>query len=103
MTELSPRLALPLLHAGQAQKELFVNEALTIADAKPMGGNEPYRDIAAFPVDAAAVTSVPRLKLAPQLPRVMADTVQVGQVLVRISRTRQCVLSSTPARIACGQ
>lgn len=29
----SPRFALPLLHVGQAQKELFVNEALAIADA----------------------------------------------------------------------
>ena len=30
---ISPRLHLPLLFAGQAQKELFVNEALSIADA----------------------------------------------------------------------
>jgi hypothetical protein len=29
----TPRFALPLLHAGQAQKELFVNEALVLADA----------------------------------------------------------------------
>lgn len=29
----TPRFALPLLHAGQAQKELFVNEALSLADA----------------------------------------------------------------------
>lgn len=28
----SPRLALPLLYAGQAQKEVTVNEALTLAD-----------------------------------------------------------------------
>lgn len=33
MTELSPRLALPLLQAGQAQKELFHNEALIRLDA----------------------------------------------------------------------
>lgn len=29
----SPRFGLPLLFAGQAQKEVFVNEALSIADA----------------------------------------------------------------------
>ncbi len=29
----SPRFALPLLHSGQAQKELFVNEALMLSDA----------------------------------------------------------------------
>lgn len=29
----SPRFAFPLLHAGQAQKEIFVNEALLLADA----------------------------------------------------------------------
>lgn len=29
----SPRFALPLLHAGQAQKEVFVNEALARCDA----------------------------------------------------------------------
>lgn len=29
----SPRFALPLLYAGQAQKEAFVNEALSLADA----------------------------------------------------------------------
>lgn len=29
----TPRFALPLLHAGQAQKEVFVNEALALADA----------------------------------------------------------------------
>lgn len=29
----SPRFALPLLHAGQAQKEVFVNEALMLSDA----------------------------------------------------------------------
>jgi hypothetical protein len=29
----SPRFALPLLHAGQAQKEAFVNEAHALADA----------------------------------------------------------------------
>lgn len=32
-TSASPRFALPLLHTGQAQKETFVNEALTLADA----------------------------------------------------------------------
>ncbi|SFF74028.1 Protein of unknown function [Novosphingobium sp. CF614] len=29
----SPRFALPLLYAGQAQKEAFVNEAFAVADA----------------------------------------------------------------------
>ena len=29
----TPRFALPLLFAGQAQKEVFVNEALSLADA----------------------------------------------------------------------
>ncbi|MEE4451751.1 DUF2793 domain-containing protein [Novosphingobium resinovorum] len=29
----SPRFALPLLHAAQAQKEVFVNEALMLTDA----------------------------------------------------------------------
>lgn len=29
----SPRFALPLLYAGQAQKEVFVNEALALTDA----------------------------------------------------------------------
>lgn len=29
----SPRFAMPLLHAGQAQKEVFVNEALALTDA----------------------------------------------------------------------
>ncbi len=29
----TPRFALPLLYAGQAQKEIFVNESLSIADA----------------------------------------------------------------------
>ncbi|MEJ2459702.1 MAG: DUF2793 domain-containing protein, partial [Novosphingobium sp.] len=29
----SPRFALPLLYSGQAQKEVFVNEAFSIADA----------------------------------------------------------------------
>ncbi|WP_159983808.1 MULTISPECIES: DUF2793 domain-containing protein [unclassified Novosphingobium] len=28
----TPRFALPLLHTGQAQKEVFVNEALVLAD-----------------------------------------------------------------------
>ncbi|AXB77834.1 DUF2793 domain-containing protein [Novosphingobium sp. P6W] len=28
----TPRFALPLLHTGQAQKEIFVNEALALAD-----------------------------------------------------------------------
>lgn len=32
MTDLSPRLRLPLLQAGQAQKELFHNEALALLD-----------------------------------------------------------------------
>jgi hypothetical protein len=32
MTDATPRLALPLLVAGQAQKELFHNEALTVID-----------------------------------------------------------------------
>lgn len=32
-TSTSPRHALPLLFAGQAQKEVFVNEALALADA----------------------------------------------------------------------
>jgi hypothetical protein len=31
-TSSTPRFALPLLHAGQAQKEVFVNEALALAD-----------------------------------------------------------------------
>lgn len=29
----TPRFTLPLLHSGQAQKEIFVNEALALADA----------------------------------------------------------------------
>ncbi|PNU04643.1 DUF2793 domain-containing protein [Novosphingobium guangzhouense] len=29
----SPRFALPLLHAGQAQKEIFVNEGVLLTDA----------------------------------------------------------------------
>ncbi|WP_419826069.1 DUF2793 domain-containing protein [Sphingomonas sp.] len=33
MSDTSPRFSLPLLAAGQAQKELFHNEALTIVDA----------------------------------------------------------------------
>ena len=33
MTETSPRHALPLLQAGQAQKEAYHNEALTLIDA----------------------------------------------------------------------
>ena len=32
MTDATPRFALPLLAAGQAQKELFHNEALTLPD-----------------------------------------------------------------------
>lgn len=50
MNEVSPRLALPLLHAGQAQKEMFHNEALTLIDllahcsAAEIGGNLPPGD-----------------------------------------------------------
>lgn len=40
MTEITPRLALPLLQAGQAQKELFHNEALALLDLIVAGGVE---------------------------------------------------------------
>ncbi|WP_066698277.1 DUF2793 domain-containing protein [Sphingobium amiense] len=45
------RWALPLLFAGQAQKELFHNEALTLADALLHGAVESA-DLAVPPVDA---------------------------------------------------
>lgn len=47
MTNTTPRMALPLLQAGQAQKEAIHNEALTILDAivggavESIGDNEP--------------------------------------------------------------
>jgi hypothetical protein len=46
----TPRFALPLLHPGQAQKELFHNEALALADVlihpcvEGIGGNAPPAD-----------------------------------------------------------
>ncbi len=52
MSELSARLGLPLMAAGQAQKELTHNEALLIAD------------FASFPVVESAVLSAP--PIAPQ-------------------------------------
>jgi Protein of unknown function (DUF2793). len=32
-TDMTPRFSMPLLHEAQAHKELFVNEALSVADA----------------------------------------------------------------------
>lgn len=40
----TPRFGLPLLHAGQAQKEAFVNEALAIADSQLHGCVEGEAD-----------------------------------------------------------
>jgi hypothetical protein len=50
MTEMTPRFALPLLQSGQAQKEVFHNEALTLLDlavqatVKAVGINVPPGD-----------------------------------------------------------
>ena len=50
MADTSPRWALPLLHAGQAQKELHHNEALMLIDAllhgraQSAGGDAPPTD-----------------------------------------------------------
>lgn len=46
--EATPRWALPLLHSGQAMKELFHNEALTIVDML-VGGRVESADVAAPP------------------------------------------------------
>lgn len=48
----TPRWALPLLYAGQAQKELFHNEALALVDALLHGVAESA-DLAAPPADPA--------------------------------------------------
>jgi hypothetical protein len=51
MTEMTPRLALPLLQSGQAQKEVFHNEALTLLDlavqaaVKAVGIDTPPDDV----------------------------------------------------------
>jgi hypothetical protein len=39
--EMTPRLGLPLLVAGQVQKEVFLNEALALADLLVAGSVEP--------------------------------------------------------------
>jgi len=51
MMDATSRWALPLLFAGQAQKELFHNEGLVIADALLHGAAESA-DLAVPPVDA---------------------------------------------------
>ena len=57
--EMTPRLGLPLLIAGQVQKEIFHNEALTIADLLICGV-----------VEAASVSAPPAAPLAGLLYRV---------------------------------
>lgn len=52
MTDTTPRLALPLLHAAQAQKEFTHNEALIRLDAL-VGGVLAGGPLAAPPIDAA--------------------------------------------------
>lgn len=56
MSEMTPRLALPLLQAGQAQKEALHNEALTVLDA-----------IVAGAVESAGATVPPSAPLAGQV------------------------------------
>jgi hypothetical protein len=49
----SDRLALPLMHAGQAQKEIVHNEALVLLDMVVQGGAESA-DVSAPPVSPSA-------------------------------------------------
>jgi len=49
MAEMTPRLSLPLLQAGQAQKEALHNEAITILDAMTGGLIETIGDNAPPP------------------------------------------------------
>lgn len=51
--ESTPRWAMPLLHSGQAMKELFHNEALTIVDML-VGGRVESADVAAPPLSPEA-------------------------------------------------
>ena len=86
--ELTERLSMPLLSAGQAQKELFHNEALQLLDMAVAAAVEtpPQDDPPAGPAEGRgpAISSATRRRVTKRNSRlILRDMVPRGGVLLR--------------------